>query len=1256
MTRPRLNNTNIIGDSLPSVFIDNVILESGGSPILIDDPHIDHPSENRDSISNPSGGSKVEVRLLLKDVIGTSGLGSWYSNTEINKYIKILIMASLSEEITDFLSRTPPEDLNYGNQNFAQGIRIGLIREGFDRNAIPNNLFLQEKTINDSELNSDNLSDFERFRDSDGNEIYNIHYAARFEFLEKNPQHLTIFALTCLDVAQLASDHGLDLDMQDANSIGAAAAGMSRITSQFVIDAGTVLSEAVIFYDPEGRVWTGGVHQHPENGQWMGGSRHSSIPHPYLERRVVPNTAVQDFRNVEDLPKRLVDLTQIDSRFAGLDSLFKKFVRYNLDIADKAAYFSKIFMSREALNSSTTSAEGGCSFSFAIDTHRVYRDHTKYPRLLKSYPGLINKFKIRQFKVLRRRVITNPGEDNKKGLRVFDKNEAPYVVIVNSERSPGRFLGAQRMTENILDDERPINSVREMNIYSPNASGVRHFSVSDRDIAAAEFGQYQYGVEIEVEDQLNSYIEEQLENLIIARKNFDRYYKKAIQPSGRGATPNQLQKDPHVNMSRQIVYKNSKGNFDIYSNRFTQKFITEMETEYPNDNSAPWVDSVATYLRVMSIFTESGVSQSQGQLDNEETFVDSILTPAKMFALCSPTNGTPAGMGAILGLMDDLVRRIEKLLGIVTGQGTDDSVSPGAQSGLSDGGGGRGARRTNTFKLTHYFDNEIFDADVRKFSGFDYLNSNSTAGRHGLRYVTGTEFEDRVSRENLKYFQVDDPNLDVSLGFDMAVYTQNDTLGRNSVTFFSPTTVYYGLQEEPLDLLETSPLFADTHKLIRIASHIAKFKFTEAAPGSVPVARGQWHQSLVNMLGGETTARGIQTQHIVKDNLDEIFADKGVTVSVRAGQDTVENPLDSDEVFGNQRNEALERLEERGRTVKAHTTRDFDTPYTNQLFARLMFDFVYSENMRSSLSSSDLEHLSIQNFNMRNSNNGIEKAKERRRGKGRRGLRSRDIAVQLPNQIKSLFLSSVTANQFVKSNYFSMGIGDPYKDPRYTASFLLNYMSLVRIEVFEGFRIGDENEQLMKADNWSRLTVEKYNNAKEAEQELICRLVPYSSKVYGIFSAKGLALPIYDEYFILSPGRGTPRTTINIVVADQNKKANIVRDISQMTRRSRLFNREHISTDVNIVPSGRRLSEQIQTQAGRSRGIRAQGVRTQAQRDGAMESRTTSRTTSQTSRTVSRTTRANTRMTRASSARNQSAQRARQNRSFGGRGGSRGGY
>ena len=184
--------------------------------------------------------------------------------------------------------------------------------------------------------------------------------------------------------------------------------------------------------------------------------------------------------------------------------------------------------------------------------------------------------------------------------------------------------------------------------------------------------------------------------------------------------------------------------------------------------------------------------------------------------------------------------------------------------------------------------------------------------------------------------------------------------------------------------------------------------------------------------------------------------------------------------------------------------------------------------------------------------------------------------MQLPNQIKSLFLSSVTANQFVKSNYFDMGTPDPLKDPKESISFLLNYMSLVRIEVFEGFRIGDRNEQLMKSDSWGRLTVEKYNNAKEAEQELICRFVPYSRKVYGIFSAEGLELPTYDRYFILSPARGIPRRMTNVLVVDQNRRTNIVNNLSRLTRDSELFSREHISTDIETTPPGRSWMKSIQ--------------------------------------------------------------------------------
>ena len=254
--------------------------------------------------------------------------------------------------------------------------------------------------------------------------------------------------------------------------------------------------------------------------------------------------------------------------------------------------------------------------------------------------------------------------------------------------------------------------------------------------------------------------------------------------------------------------------------------------------------------------------------------------------------------------------------------------------------------------------------------------------------------------------------------------------------------------------------------------------------------------------------------------------------------------------------------------IDIHTTRDGDIPNTGTLFTRLMFDFFFKDSMRSALRSEDEEFFSIQNYNLRNPRNGIEKAKQKRTVGYGQSRTPRIIADELPNQIKSLFRSSYDGSQVVKSNYFDMGEPDPFKDPKTSVSFLLNYMSLAQILVFNGFAVGADNEQFMKLDFWTKLTVEIFQRAKQADQALLCKIMPYSNRAYGVFAAKGLQLPIYDKYFILSPGRALPRRPRNILVTEQNNRRKINNVISNLSLRSKNYNREYMSVAVSEIPGG----------------------------------------------------------------------------------------
>ena len=60
-------------------------------------------------------------------------------------------------------------------------------------------------------------------------------------------------------------------------------------------------------HDENGDIYAGPVHQ-MGSGVWMSGRFHGDLDREILlERVVLPNTTVQDFRNVKDIDKNIVD-------------------------------------------------------------------------------------------------------------------------------------------------------------------------------------------------------------------------------------------------------------------------------------------------------------------------------------------------------------------------------------------------------------------------------------------------------------------------------------------------------------------------------------------------------------------------------------------------------------------------------------------------------------------------------------------------------------------------------------------------------------------------------------------------------------------------------------------------------------------------------------------------------------------------------------------------------------------------------------
>lgn len=134
----------------------------------------------------------------------------------------------------------------------------------------------------------------------------------------------------------------------------------------------------------------------------------------------------------------------------------------------------------------------------------------------------------------------------------------------------------------------------------------------------------------------------------------------------------------------------------------------------------------------------------------------------------------------------------------------------------------------------------------------------------------------------------------------------------------------------------------------------------------------------------------------------------------------------------------------------------------------------------------------------------------------------------LPNQVKSLLLASVGADKVLK-NWFSIEERnknnsldtnnnvvrtlDPLKDPDDSLIFNLNYKMIKTIEVLIGYNVSTSGN-LIKEQIWEPLTKARINNANQ--KNLLCRIKTYSNGDLNIESPKGLELPVYNEYFLIT--------------------------------------------------------------------------------------------------------------------------------------------
>ena len=488
--------------------------------------------------------------------------------------------------------------------------------------------------------------------------------------------------------------------------------------------------------------------------------------------------------------------------------------------------------------------------------------------------------------------------------------------------------------------------------------------------------------------------------------------------------------------------------------------------------------------------------------------------------------------------------------------------------------------------------------------------------------VRALDFKNRIKNETLRYFTKENPDFGTS-GFsvDAGLMTALAKTDISDYTYLAPSVIQ-PTARTPISLFDDLP---SAPRLCAAVSDILNIKSPPNEPKRIPTPAAAGRRQ-------PDEERSTVYAQVVRDNLTDVLADRGCTVelpmrAVRRPEFTVAGvrnnevaelrglpsiggvltPEDireaagaSDTGISNYLGETpavINQFEpETEDTVRANTQSNGDILNAGLLFLRIMYNTILeNEDLVRSRRTLTLretrDRLSINNFNLRNPDNAIERAARVRslgpRADARGRLRPRvggsySFVPQLPNQIKSLFLASNPSGQTVVNDRTIFDNSNVLADPVHAIIIFLKYLNLSKIEVMTGFEttsvavhspvitsgasnqiggtpnVRQKTETQLKSPTWELLTRENFQQFVGQRKEMVCRLTPYRNGIMKIKALAGIQLPVYDSYFIIRPDNPSEVRSPSLRIDTDGSS---IRELVNLENVMRTIRTEYISTD-----------------------------------------------------------------------------------------------
>lgn len=1060
-----VNQTAILGDIVPNVYIKKITLETSGDENLDRNPHIDHerePDVIKDvatgklirrvlmpdyfKTSKDSEALVVNIDLMMKEKLGDGLVSTWFSQQEFLSYLKVKILQiDGKSELAELLI-----------------------------SSVDDNKSKKWKTISvKDEIGKTQLNQLTFAVDSNGDKIYDVSFRVRFVIKNSNPEYLAFMAVPYLDVEALVAKYKLEISKEERKNF------YGKPAAEVVIADYSVVGKSYIFIDSGGALWTGPVYL-SQREAWYAGFDDTGSP---LELREVINSKVQDMRNVKNLEKLQFDFSILENRLFSIGRNLKLLTNDILGVEKNRKNAGSFVLSRDY--------SGNCRFLFGVNYLQLVKDNVLFGKLFRSdNVELLQYIRLRQATVKRIRVSPDhAGIPDEEGIMWFDRQESLESVASSGEKEPDKFISSDISTGVLREIKLDIGD-----------SGFRFFTGVDKTMSGVTYGLYKYEVELEVEDNTKDFLLERMDNLLASINVLNRYLLEATLPK----------------------------NFDVALNRFKDGFISAQEKLYSQDeDSAPWSFAVVTYAEVMSVLFEpfqdslvdflySICHPRTGNAVGVQKMIDLIekliqeLTAVLKITVSGKVNkwkpgqkeNTPAfsyipTTSYSRGRMPNKAFSVKfyskeffdsdipKDVGydFMT---TGDYSSENNEDGLAVISNIEFQKRVEKETLK-YFKELTTDinitSDVKTYTMDDTLD-NSMYGylspakaqvgiarkldmlESGAQIKSGEKYKEALS--NIGAFTMLKNSPQVPLGkFQTSQVSSLSTQEQVSVSNFTSVLSEAGVSFEPAPVSSSSKSF-----------------------GSEPDEK-----ALASKILGDTSKSLLEDKLVEQPEKLSAATDKTRMLSSAAAAvlDELAKP-----VFTGKTNEPLKltKQEEEKRAEQG----------SSNVF-----------NLKDPNNGLD-KYVATQNSIVSAVNEGKVAPKKEETTKGnvsQLSFEAQNAVKQLPNQLKSVLLSGVSSGKVIKSIFETDGV-DSLKDPGNSAEFKMNYNLINRVDVLTGFKKTEDGAVLINEPVWKTLSKELFETIAVGKN-ILCRLTPYTNKDLGIETPEALELPIYNKYFILSP-------------------------------------------------------------------------------------------------------------------------------------------